>query len=182
MSDNKLDAQIKSNIISIIMQYYNKDISELSSKKIIDYIKKNYNFEIDDEYLSTILSDCPVVDSIADDKIILGTKKQEETDLENEELHDTAVDQAEKDLTTFESVADALDKIETGYTFDSNKIKLDESDLYYHLHKGAVKSKSKYVVSQILPDKDLNESLIRCKIDGTSLFVEIPVKHFITKE
>lgn len=179
MEWNGIDKQIKSNINSIILQYYNENKSELSVNKIINYIKNTYNFEVDSEYISTILSDNPVVDSIADDKIILGTDKQHETDLENEELHDNAVDQASKDLTQFESVADALDKLKAGDEIYSNTIKLDESDLYYHLHKGAVKNKAKYIVSNIITNKDLNESLIRCKIDGSSLFVEIPVKSFV---
>ena len=75
-----LDKQIKSNINSIILQYYNENKSELSVNKLINYIKKSYNFEVDSEYISTLLSDNPVVDSIADDKIILGTPKQQETD------------------------------------------------------------------------------------------------------
>ena len=176
-----LDKQIKSNINSIILQYYNENKSELSVNKLINYIKKSYNFEVDSEYISTLLSDNPVVDSIADDKIILGTPKQQETDLENKELHDNAIDQAQNDLQAFESVADALDKIEIGYTFPSNKIKLDENDLFYHLHKGAVKTKSNYIVANVLPKKDLNESAVNCKIEGTSFFVEIPVKNFVKK-
>ena len=181
MEWNGLEKQIKSNINSIILQYYNENKSELSVGKLINYIKKAYNFEVDSEYISTLLSDNPVVDSIADDKIILGTAKQQETDLENEELHDNAIDQAQSDLQQFESVADALDKIEVGYKFASNKVKLDENDLFYHLHNGAVKSKSNYIVANVLPKKDLNESTVNCKIEGTSFFVEIPVKNFVKK-
>lgn len=176
-----LDKQIKSNINSILLQYYNEGKSEVSVKKLIEYIKKSYNFEVDSEYISTLLSTNPVVDSIADDKIILGTPEQHQSEEENSELHDNAIDQAQKDLETFESVADALDKIEVGYKFPSNKVKLDENDLFYHLHKGAVKTKSNYIVANVLPKKDLNESTVNCKIEGTSFFVEIPVKNFVKK-
>lgn len=170
---------IKANIDSILLQYYSEGKSEVSTKKIIDYIKRKYNFDIDEDYLSNMLSDNPNVDSIVNDKIVLGTKEQKEEDSMDEELHDNAVDQATDDLKQFESVADALDKIETGYKFASNKVKLDESDFCYHLHNGAVKSKANYIVANVLPNKDLNESVVNCKIEGSSLFVEIPIKNFV---
>lgn len=176
-----LEKPIKANINSILLQYYSEGKSEISATKLINYIKKKYNFDIDEDYLSNILSDNPNVDSIVDDKIILGTKEEKEEQDMDAELHDNAVDQATDDLQQFESVADALDKIEAGYKFASNKIKLDENDLFYHLHRGAVKSKSNYIVAKVLPNKDLNESTINCKIEGTSLFVEIPVKNFVKR-
>ena len=46
-----------------------------------------------------------------------------------------------KDDIAFESVTDALDRIRTGMVINPKTIKLDENDLYYHLHNGAKKSK-----------------------------------------
>lgn len=171
--------KIESNINSIIMQCYSKGISEISTKKMINYVKNKYDFDIDENYLNEILSKNKNVNSVVEDKIILGTPEQAEEEDMDSELHDNAVDQATSDLQQMESVADALDKIETGYTFPSNKIKLDENDLYYHLHKGAVKNKKNYIVANVVPKKDLNESTVNCKIEGTSFFVEIPIKNFV---
>lgn len=174
-----LSNQIKANINSILLQYFSEGKSKISANKIIEYIKKKYNFDVDIDYLTDMLSDNPNVDSINDDQIILGTPKQEDEDNVDEELHDNAVDQAMSDLTQFESVADALDKIKLGTKFNSKAIRLDETDLCYHLHNGAMKAKSNYIITGILPNKNLNESLIRCKIDNSSLYVEIPVKYFV---
>ena len=174
-----LDKQIKQNINSILLQYFSEGKSEISANKIINYIKNKYNFDIDIDYLTNMLSDNPNVDSINDDQIILGTPKQHEEDNLDDEIHDNAVDQAMDNLEQFESVADALDKIKLGTKFNSKKIKLEETDLYYHLHNGAVKTKSDYVITSILPNKNLNESLIRCKSDNSYLYVEIPIKYFV---
>ena len=58
-------------------------------------------------------------------------------------------------------------------------IKLDESDVYYHLHQGSMKEKKKYIISTIVPKQNLNESLVKCKIDGTALYIEIPINCFV---
>ena len=171
--------QIKANIDSILLQYYSEGISKVSADKIIKYIKNKYNFDVDMDYLTDMLSDNPNVDSINDDQIVLGTPKQEEEDEVDEELHDNAVEQAQDNLEQFESVADALDRIKLGTKFNAKRIRLEESDLCYHLHNGAVKAKSNYIITSILPKKNLNESLVRCKIDNSSLYIEIPVKYFV---
>ena len=171
--------QIKANINSILLQYFSEGKAEISANKIIDYIKRKYNFDVDIDYLTDMLSDNPNVESINDDQIILGTPQQEEEESIDDELHDNAVEQAQDNLEQFESVADALDKIKLGTRFNSKKIRLEETDLCYHLHNGAMKAKSDYIITDILPNKNLNESLIRCKIDNSPLFIEIPVKYFV---
>lgn len=179
-----LKALIKTNLDSIIQQRFAEGKSELSTKKIITYLSNKYGVDIDDNLLNELLTDNPNVESTDGDKITLGTSNQKEEENLDDDIHDTAVNQASKDLNddiTFESVSDALDKIKTGMVINSKLVKLDENDLYYHLHKGAMKNKKNYIVSNILPKKDLTESLIRCKIDKSFLFVEIPIKCFLKK-
>jgi len=179
-----LQQLIKANINSLIQAKFAEGISELSTKKIIAYITKKYGIEADENLISELLTNNPNVESVVDDKITLGTPEQKDEENLDDEIHDTAVDQASKNLDdgiAFESVTDALDKIKTGMVINPKTIKLDESDLYYHLHYGAKKSNKKYIVSNILPKKDLTESVVRCKINKSSLFVEIPITCFIKK-
>ena len=170
--------KVGANIISILMQRYAEGISEISIDKFIEYVKQKYDYDVDSEYLMGVLSNAPIVREVVDNKIILGTKEQQEEENVDDELHDNAVEQAAKDLKN-ESVADALNNIEPGLSFDANKVSLNEEDLCYHLHRGAVKAKSKYVVTEVVPSKNLNESFIRCKIEGTSLYVDVPVREFV---
>ncbi len=177
-----LKVLIKTNLDSIIQQRFAEGKTELSTKKIMSYLTKKYGIDVDEDLLNELLTDNPNVESVVEDKITLGTPEQKEEEGLDDEIHDTAVDQASSDLKddiAFESVTDALDKIRTGMVINPKTIRLDESNLYYHLHYGAKKSKKNYIVSNIIPKKDLTESLIRCKIDKSSLFVEIPVKCFV---
>lgn len=177
-----LKVLIKTNLESIIQQRFAEGKTELSTKKLISYLSNKYGIEVDDDLLNELLTDNPNVESVVEDKITLGTPEQKEEESLDDDIHDTAVDQASKDLDdglTFESVVDAIENIKTGMIINPRTIKLNESEDFYHLHNGARKAKVNYIVSNILPKKDLTESLIRCKIDKSSLFVEIPVKYFL---
>lgn len=174
----ELEQQIKNNVESIIQQRYSAGVEALSVKKIINYITKKFKIDIDENSLSDIISDIKHVESIVDDKIMLGNAESSEEESVSDEIHDNAVDQAVDNLTQ-ESVADALKNLKTGLIVDSTRIKLEESDVYYHLHQGSMREKKKYIISTIIPKQKLNESLVKCKIDGTALYIEIPINCFV---
>lgn len=179
---DKLNQHIIANINSLIYQSFAKGKTELSSKKMKDYITKKFGIDCDDNLLNELLTDNPNVESINDNKIILGTPEKKEDEATSDAIHSEAIDQAQDNLKNdmaLESVVDVVSKIKVGDEIDSTSITLNESDDCYHLHNGARKVKAKYIVCQILPKKDLTESLIRCKIDKSSLFVEIPAKYFV---
>jgi len=183
MEDKKI-ALIKSNLNSIIQIKFANDESELSVDKLKKLLTDVYNIDIDDNLLSDLLSDNPNVKDITGDKITLGTKENQEEENLDDEIHDTAVEQASDDLSdgiTFESVADALNGIKTGLSIDSSKINLSEDNLYYHLHKGALKEHKNYIVSDIIPKQKLEESVVKCKIDKSFLFIELPIECFVNK-
>ena len=174
----ELDQQIKNNIESIIQQRYSAGVEALSAKKIINYITKKFKIDIDENSLSDIVSDIKHVESIVDGKIMLGSAETNEEESVSDEIHDNAVDQAVDNLTQ-ESVADALKNLKTGLIVDSTRIKLDENDMYYPLHQGSIREKKKYIISTIVPKQNLNESLVKCKIDGTALYIELPINCFV---
>ena len=174
----ELDQQIKNNIESIVQQRYSAGVEALSAKKIINYITKKFKIDIDENSLSDIVSDIKHVESIVDGKIMLGSAESNEEESVSDEIHDNAVDQAVDNLTQ-ESVADALKNLKTGLIVDSTRIKLDENDMYYPLHQGSMKEKKKYIISTIVPKQNLNESLVKCKIDGTALYIELPINCFV---
>lgn len=223
--DNSLKVLIKNNLNSIIQQRFAEDKFELSAKKLKKVITDMYGVDIDDNILTDILSENPHVADITDDKITLSTETKNDNDEMDSEIHDTAVDQASKDLNDgitldepseksneetlsdndleksdenseddslndilsdldsakFESVADALSRLKTGAKINSSKINLSESNLFYHLHNGAKKAKKDYIISNIIPKKVLDESVVRCKIDKSFLFIELPIKCFVNK-
>ncbi len=173
-----VNQHIANNINAIIYQKYASGIEELRVDKIIKYIEKKFGMSVSEETIEDMLSDNTNVDSISGGKVILGNKEGQEKVEVEDEIHDNAVDQAVDNLTQ-ESVVDALNYLKTGMTIDSRKIKLDESSMYYPLHEGAMKSKRKYIVGTIIPNKDLNESLVECKIENTGLYIELPIKCFV---
>ena len=176
-----LDNNIQQNINSLIIGKFSNGITKLSVKKIKEFIKKTYNIDMDDNAIEELLSNNSVVQGINGDEISLGETNKEEQEAEVlDDVEDTAQDQAENNLNDFfESIADALYKIHKDMEYESNKIQLDENDLYYHLHKGAVKNKSIYVVNKINPSSVLNESTVECFIKGSNISIELPIKNFV---
>lgn len=180
----ELDNNIKQNINSLIIGKLSNGVNQLSVKKIKEYVKKTYNIDLDDNALELLLSDNPSVQNIDGDVISIGENPEagiEDSEEEvSDEVKDVAQDQAENNLNDFfESVADALSNIHKDMEYDSRKFQLSENDLYYHLHNGASKNKSTYVVKRIVPSSVLNESVVECSIKGTNLLINIPVKYFV---
>jgi hypothetical protein len=173
-----INDEIKANINSIIYDKISSGSKALSVSKLIKVINNNYGIVIDSNELEDILSTNMSINSIVDDKIILGSKESTEELSVDSEIKDNALDQI-SDHNKFESVADLISYVKPGMSFDASRVKLNESDDHYHLHYSSVKNKCRYIVSEILPQANLNESFIKCKIDGTSFFVNIPIKYFV---
>lgn len=245
---DNLQTDIIDNVNSIIYQRYSEGIKALSSKKIIDYIKKKYSISLDDNSLGDLLKDNPHVSDIANGKINMTSDIKNDTQKVNNDIHDTAVDQAGSDMfgdgglpmndgmgadmsmdgdmdldmnadnsfsgetsiggsestdTTDsssdmvdtadlggpdlgnvdlndlkqESVFNLLKSLDCGSELDPNRVMLDESNLYYHLHNGVKKSKSNYIVCDVLPKSNIMESIVKCKVNGTSILIDIPLKN-----
>lgn len=178
-----IDSNIQQNINSLIIGKLSNGVDRLSIEKIKNYIKSTYNIDVDDDMIANILNKNPKVSHIDGDEIVLGTKENDQEEEVNNETLDTAKEQADNNLSAlggfFESVADALTNIKHGMEYDSKKLQLDESNLYYHLHKGALKTKSVYVVNEIKPSSVLDESVVECFIKGSNLLIELPIKIFV---
>lgn len=175
---NELNQKVKNNILANIRMKFATGKSKISNDKLIKYIEDKFNIDVDEDMLSDILSDDSIVNNIDDEMITLGT--DEELDKQNidDEIHDNAVEQSMDNLKQ-ESVADAINHLKAGMNIDSTQIKLEESNLYYPLHMGALKAKRNYIIGSIIPKKDLNESLVECKIENTGLYIELPIKCFV---
>ena len=169
---------ISDNINAIITQRYAENQDKLDVNKLIHQIKSAYNIIVDENLLSSILSNHPNVQSIENGQIVLGTAKAQDEENVEEDIHDTAVDQID-DHMKFESVIDILTKCKVGDTIKSSKVKLNESDEHYHLYYGSKKAKKNYIICEIMPKKNINESYFRCKIEGTALYIDIPVRSMI---
>ena len=169
---------ISDNINAIITQRYAENQDKLDVNKLIHQIKRAYNIIVDENLLSSILSNHPNVHSIENGQIVLGTAKAQDEESVEEDIHDTAVDQID-DHMKFESVIDILTKCKVGDTIKSSKVKLNESDEHYHLYYGSKKANKNYIICEIMPKKNINESYFRCKIEGTALYIDIPVRSMI---
>lgn len=169
---------ISDNINAIITQRYAENQDKLDVNKLIHQIKCAYNIIVDENLLSSILSNHPNVQSIENGQIVLGTAKAQDEENVEEDIHDTAVDQID-DHMKFESVIDILTKCKVGDTIKSSKVKLNESDEHYHLYYGSKKANKNYIICEIMPKKNINESYFRCKIEGTALYIDIPVRSMI---
>lgn len=172
-----LNQQITNNINSIIYQKYSTGVTQLNIEKILAYIKNKFNIDADVNLLSDIVLNNKNVLSIDEKNIILGNKESQENMDVSDEIHDNAVQQASDNLRQ-ESIVDIISKLNTGDFVDSYKIHLNESDIFYHLHKSAIKNEKKYIIGDIIPNKDLKKTVVECKIDGTGLFLNIPIVSF----
>lgn len=176
----ELNRQVSNNINANIKKRFAKGESKLSIKKFVDYIEDKFNIDADADMISKAIDDTKnsTVTDIDDKNINLGSKKAKDEESVNNDIHDNAVDQAVSNLKN-ESVADAISTLKTGMIVDSTKIKLDENNLFYPLHQGAIKAKRNYIIGTIVPKQDLNESFVECKIEHTGLFIELPIKCFV---
>lgn len=176
--ENNINQTISDNVNAIITQRYAENQGKLDINKLIKQIRKSFNIDIDESLLSEILTNNPNVQSIENGQITLGTPKQQDEENVEEDIHDTAVDQID-DHMKFESVIDILTKCKVGDTIKSSKVKLNESDEHYHLYYGSKKANKNYIICEIMPKKNINESYFRCKIEGTALYIDIPVRSMI---
>lgn len=164
---NNIKTSILKNINGLIIMLLAKGIKELSATKFLLFINEKYGIEIDQNALEEILSDNSSVSEIVDDKIMLGQSQKQEDNVDDE-VHDMATDQA---MNHFES----FNNIKLGDKLSSNKISLSENDKDYLLHNGLKKSKVNYIVIDIVPSININESKIICKVEGKGILVEIPL-------
>ena len=174
----ELNQKVKNNILANIRMKFATGKSKISNDKLIKYIEDKFNIDVDEDMLSDILSDDSIVNNIDDEMITLGTNEELDKQNVDDEIHDNAVEQSMDNLKQ-ESVADAINYLKTGMNIDSTQIKLEESNLYYPLHMGVLKAKRNYIIGSIIPKKDLNESLVECKIENTGLYIELPIKCFV---
>lgn len=175
---SELNQKIENNIKANIRQRFATGNSKISNKKLIKNVEDKFNIGANDGMISNILSDDSIVNDIDDEMITLGTDEELDKQNVDDEIHDNAVEQSMDNLKQ-ESVADAINYLKTGMNIDSTQIKLEESNLYYPLHMGVLKAKRNYIIGSIIPKKDLNESLVECKIENTGLYIELPIKCFV---
>lgn len=181
---NELENRVTSNINSIIMMLVSKGVKKISLPKLVLFINREFNIQMDDNNLSDILTKNSSVASIDGNVINFGAKESEDDAVDND-IHDMAVDQAGDNLTS-ESVdlSDNLklfENVHIGDEYLAKSIKLNIDDKDYFKHCGAKKIDATYIVTDICPQRLINESFVRCKIKGESLFIEIPIKAIAKK-
>lgn len=183
---NTLEDRVTKNVNSLIMMLRSKGVKQLSATKFLLFINNNYDVQLDQDSLEKILSNNDSVTEVIDDKIIIGAPSQESSEDVSDNIHDTAVDQASKNMS-MESVdlSDVLkiyENIKIGSEINPKDIILESTDKNYFLNNGVKKSKSTYIITDILPGKTINESKIRCKINGQCLFADFPIKSIKMKK
>lgn len=172
---DNIENRIVNNINSLIMVLVSKGIKKISLPKLVLFINREFNIQMDDNNLSDILSKNNSVASIDGDTIVFGSKDEDEE--LDDDIHDTAVQQAGDNLTN-ESLNMNLkmfENIHIGDMIMSKNVILNEDNKDYFLHMGAKKNNAVYIVSEIFPKMNINESYVRCKIKGESLFIDVPL-------
>lgn len=174
--------RIIQNINSLIYLLRSQGIKAISTIKFLFLLNKKYHIEIDEQGLEDVLSDNSAVTEIIDDKIIIDGKKQDEEDNTQNDIHDTAVDQAGENLTSeskeYSEVIKISENVKVGDIIPACDIILTENDDNYYIHKGARLSKINYIVTEIKPCLTLNESFISCQLEGKPITIDIPLKAF----
>lgn len=172
---DNIENRIVNNINSLIMILVSKGIKKISLPKLVLFINRKFNIQIDDNNLSEILTKNSSVASIDGNTIVFG-QKDDEAEMDND-IHDTAVQQASDNLTneSLNSNLKMFENIHLGDIISSSDVVLNENCKDYFLHLGAKKNKSLYIVSEIFPKININESYVRCKIKGESIFIDIPL-------
>lgn len=163
MSDIQND--ILSNINALIIALYIKGITKLSVKKMIEYIKKQYNISIDEDYLGEILADNLHVDSINNGVIILLDKSEKKKTSSPEE--DVSIENVNKKAS--EQALDNITRENRFFKVKSNEVMLDENDKNYYIHMGALKSNSDYIAER------LSNGRLYCRISESRVKIDFPV-------
>lgn len=176
----KLEQRIVDNINNLILQCLSDDKLELSIAKLLIYINTKFRIVLDEPAIEELLSDNKAVKEIVDGKIILGSSTEsDEEESVDEDIHDIAVDQA-ADNMSMESVQlnDVLalyENVKIGNTIDPKDVILEETDPMYFLNNGVKKAKTQYIITDIVPSTTIEESKVRCKVDGQFLIVDLPI-------
>ena len=174
--------RIIQNINNLIYLLRSQGIKAISTIKFLFLLNKKYRVELDEQGLEDVLSNNKAVTEIIDDKIIIDGKKQDEEDNTQNDIHDTAVDQAGENLTSeskeYSEVIKISENVKVGDIIPAKNIVLNENDNYYFIHKGARASNVNYVVKEIKPCLTLNESSVLCQIEGKQIKIDIPLKAF----
>lgn len=173
-----IEQNINDNIESIILKHFSENKENINTNDIIDFLKSNYGIHVTEDTVSSILSKIPFVADITNNKASLSTPIKQDKDDTNDEIHDKALDQI-SDHMKAESIVDRLSKYKVGDVIQSSLIKLNESDEHYHLHYGSIKARRNYIVCEINPKRRLEESYYKCKIEGTALYINIPINSFL---
>ena len=92
--------------------------------------------------------------------------------MSNKTTHERAVQQASDNMTS-ESVD--YGKF-IGMKISLDKISLTENMNNYHLLRGVKKSKTNLTIVDVMVGRNINESLLRCKIGDSNIMVDLPIK------
>lgn len=175
---DNLENRIVNNINSLVMMLVSKGIKQISLPKLVLFINREYDIQMDDNNLSEILTNNKSVASVERDVITFGSEPEEENI--DDSIHDSAVEQAGDNLTS-ESIDlqdnfKLFENVNVGDELQAKSIILSESNNEYFKHLGAKKTNATYIISEICPQKNINESYVHCKIKGESIFIDIPIK------
>jgi hypothetical protein len=171
--------RILSNINSLIMMLRSKGVKTLSATKFLLFINEKYGLALDQEGLENLLTDNKSVVSFDGDRISIGEPENTE-DLEAEDnVHDMAVDAAADNMSMesvdIKDVLAIFENLKVGQEISSKNVLLKETDDNYFFNNGVKKAKGTYIITELKPSATLEESKVRCKVKGESLFTEIPV-------
>lgn len=181
---NNIENNIIGNISSLIMMLRSQGKKQLSIAKFLLFINKNYNIQLDQEALEDILNQNKSVVELEGDKIIIGEPKKDDEDKEaSDDVHDMAVDQAADNMSmesvNYKNIFPLYENIHIGDTINPSSIHLDNSDVNYFVNQGVKKAHTDYIVIDILPQKTIQESKVRCKINGQQLIIDLPISSII---
>ena len=175
-----IEKRIVNNINSLIFMLRSQGIKQLSATKFLLFINDEYNINLEPEALEEILSKNDSVTEIIDDKIMIGAPEQaDEEEAVSDDIHDMAVDQAAENMSMeavqLDDVLALYENIKIGAELDPRNVILEETDHNYFLNNGVKKAKTKYIITDILPCAKIEESKVRCKVQGQFLIVDIPI-------
>lgn len=176
---NSIENRIINNINSLIMMLRSKGIKQLSATKFLLFINKEYDIQLDQPALEELLSKNKSVTEIIDDKIMIGEPTNNDEEDVEDTIHDTAVDQAAENISmesvNLKNVFPLYENIKIGLEINPNNVILESTDKNYFINNGVKKAKTTYIVTDILPNSTLEESKVRCKINGQCIFVDLPI-------
>lgn len=176
---NNIEDRIINNINSLIMMLRSKGIKQLSATKFLLFINNNYDIQLDQDALEEILSKNKSVTEVTDDKIMIGEPVKDDSEDIDDTIHDTAVDQAADNISMesiqLNDVLSLYENIKIGDEIDPKNVILESTDKNYFINNGVKKAKTTYIITDILPKSNLNESKVRCKIKGQYIMVDLPI-------